>query len=173
MLPAPSLARTDVPLRRVLVVEDDPDLIPLFVRALRAVDPELCLLWTMDSEAARIVLASRVCEAVVADYAIPGRETGWSLAFWCRASTPPIPCGLTSALPLGSIEALGSPFLRKPFSIRELVAFLHRILPQQARRGSIEPGQQCGERLDRPLGAREIAVTGSALERRPELAHSR
>jgi DNA-binding response OmpR family regulator len=174
MLPAPSSIRPAVPVRRMLVVEDDPDLIPLFVRALRAVDPELCLLWTMDSEAARIVLASRACEAVVADYVIQGHETGWSLVPWCRASTPAIPFGLTSALPLGSIEALGSPFLRKPFSIRQLVAFLDRIVPQQeARRRRVERGQQCGERLDRPLGAREIVVTGRALELRSELAHAR
>ena len=173
MLPAPSSTRSDIP-GRVLVVEDDPDLIPLFVRALRAVDPELCLLWTMDSEAAWILLASRACDAVVADYAIRGNETGWSLASWCRASAPAIPFGLTSALPLGSIEALGTPFLPKPFSIRQLVAFLHRIVPQQAtRRRRIEPGQQCGERLDRPLGAREIAVTGRALELGTELAHAR
>ena len=174
MLPAPSFDRPNVPLRRVLVVEDDPDLIPLFVRALRAVDPELCLLWSMDSDAARILLLAGACEAVVADYTIPGRETGWSLASCCREATPAIPFGLTSALPLGSIEALGSPFLLKPFSLRELVAFLHRLVPQPISRGeSLEAGQQHGERLDRLLRAPEVALAGGALEPRPDLAHAR
>ena len=170
----PSASGRGAPLRRVLVVEDDPDLIPLFVRALRVVDPELGLLWSMDSDAARILLFAGACEAVVADYAIPGQATGWSLASWCRELTPAIPFGLTSALPLGSIEALGAPFLPKPFSIRELVAFLHRIVPQPAARGQrLEPGQQRGERLDRLLRAPEVTLSGRALELRPDLAHAR
>ncbi len=114
---------------RLLLVEDDPDIIPIFVRGLRRVAPTASLIWTLDSEAGMALIESGLCDAVVADYAIEGTSTGWALWELCRTRKPALPFGLTSALPLGSVEASGAPFLAKPFAIRDVMTFLSQILP--------------------------------------------
>jgi CheY-like chemotaxis protein len=112
---------------RLLLVEDDPDIIPLFVRALRRVDPVASLIWTLDSEAGIELIQAWLCDAVVADYAIEGASTGWALSLLCREHA--LPFGLTSALPLGSVETAGTPFLAKPLTIPDTMRFLEQFLP--------------------------------------------
>jgi len=114
---------------RLLLVEDDPDIIPLFVRGLRRVNPSASLIWTLDSEAGIALIEAGFCDAVVADYAIEGASTGWALSELCRTRTPVLPFGLTSVLPLRSVEAIGTPFLAKPFAIRDVASFLRLVLP--------------------------------------------
>jgi DNA-binding response OmpR family regulator len=127
-MPPPQLPDSR-PTNRLLLVEDDPDIIPLFARGLRQVNPVASLIWTLDSEAAIALIETGLCDAVVADYAIEGASTGWALLELCRTREPALPFGLTSALPLRSVETNGTPFLAKPFAIRDVVRFLRLILP--------------------------------------------
>lgn len=130
---------------RLLLIEDDPDIIPLFVRVLRKVDPVASLIWTLDSEAGIALIETGLCDAVIADYAIEGAATGWALSQLCRARAPGLPFGLTSALPLRSAEQSGMPFLAKPFAMREVESFLRVLLPgaQTVASDAINPDSSC------------------------------
>jgi DNA-binding response OmpR family regulator len=114
--------------RRVLVVDDDPDLMSLVAREFRAQDPDVCIQWSMDFEAARACLRSCRYDAVLADYLIEGAAGGWSLRSDCDVCQPGVPFALMSALPLSGTEKLGVPFLKKPFSRHELSSFLRSLL---------------------------------------------
>lgn len=113
---------------RVLLVEDDPDIVPLVVRELRELDLECSVQWCMDSEAASRALLTSRYDAVVADYLIEGASTGWSLHDRARHIDPELGYGLLSALPLEGVEHLGVPFLQKPFTPSTLRAFLRTLL---------------------------------------------
>jgi DNA-binding response OmpR family regulator len=115
---------------RVLVVEDDLDLEPVFRRVLHAVDPELRLLWAKSAREAIQLLQGRPVGFVVADYML-GDMPGSQVQRWLERHAPQVPFAMISALPL-SAELLRSdgtrvPFLPKPFSLDALVQFLTRL----------------------------------------------
>lgn len=116
---------------QVLLVEDDPDVAPVVYRAVREVAPRASIVWRAESERARAALLERDFDVVIADYAIDGGGTGWTLLQQARARNASVRCGMLSALPLG-VEKLGVPFLMKPFSWGELVAFLRPLLTGSA-----------------------------------------
>lgn len=133
----PSAAHYSAPgTRRVLVVEDDPDLMSLITRTIRDLDPDICVQWSMDSEAARVCLRGCRYDAVLADYLIEGDSVGWCLREDCSEWQPGVPFALMSALPLSGTATLGVPFLKKPFSRRQLGSFLRALLePGDGRSG--------------------------------------
>jgi DNA-binding NtrC family response regulator len=115
---------------RVLVVEDDLDLEPVFRRVLHAVDPELRLLWARSAREAIQMLQGRPVGFVVADYLL-GDAPGSQVQRWLERHNPKVPFAMISALPL-SAELLRSdgtrvPFLPKPFTVEALIQFLARL----------------------------------------------
>ena len=115
---------------RVLVVEDDLDLEPVFRRVLHAVDPELRLLWARSAREAIQLLQGRPVAFVVADYLL-GDAPGSQVQRWLERHRPKVPFAMISALPLSSelLRADGTrvPFLPKPFSVEALIQFLARL----------------------------------------------
>jgi DNA-binding response OmpR family regulator len=115
---------------RVLVVEDDADLEPIFRRVLHSIDPELRLLWARSAGEAIRLLQGRPVGFVVADYML-GDAPGSQVQRWLERQAPKVPFAMISALPL-STELLRSdgtrvPFLPKPFSVDSLIQFLTRL----------------------------------------------
>jgi DNA-binding NtrC family response regulator len=115
---------------RVLVVEDDLDLEPVFRRVLHAVDPELRLLWARSAREAIQLLQGRPVGFVVADYLL-GDAPGSQVQRWLERHSPGVPFAMISALPLSAelLRADGTriPFLPKPFSVEALIQFLARL----------------------------------------------
>lgn len=132
---------------RVLLVEDDPDMVPLVVHLLREIEPGCAVQWCMDSETARSALFQRPFHAVIADYLIEGQATGWSLREPLHTLHPDAGYGLLSALPLEALDRLGVPFLHKPFTQAALRAFLRTLLPHC-------PPQRASSSGATPRGAR-------------------
>lgn len=130
---------------RVLLVEDDPDIVPLVVRELRELDPGCAVQWCTDSETASRALHADRYDAVVADYMIEGAGTGWSLHESARQIDSDLGYGLLSALPLEALEHLGVPFLQKPFTPSTLRAFLRTLLVTRLPKG---PGASARDRRD-------------------------
>jgi len=122
----PALQEQPRPLR-VLLIEDDPDVAPLIYRGLRKLAPSLSIVWASDAPRAREMLWAKPFDVVIADYAIDGGGTGWTLLEEARAIDARVRCAVLSALPLG-VGKLGTPFLRKPFDERELLTFLRPLL---------------------------------------------
>jgi DNA-binding response OmpR family regulator len=131
----PALARVPRALlrlldERVLIVEDDLDLEPVFRKVLHAIDPELRLLWARSAREGIQLLQGRPVGIVVADYML-GDAPGSQVQRWLERHSPEVPFAMISALPL-SAELLRSdgtriPFLPKPFSLDALVQFLTRL----------------------------------------------
>jgi DNA-binding response OmpR family regulator len=115
---------------RVLVVEDDLDLEPVFRKVLHAVDPELRLLWARSAREGIQLLQGRPVGLVVADYML-GDAPGSQVQRWIERHAPSVPFAMISALPLTD-ELLRSdgtrvPFLPKPFSLEALIQFVIRL----------------------------------------------
>ncbi|MCR9095486.1 MAG: hypothetical protein NXI30_14795 [bacterium] len=112
---------------RMLVIEDDPMVIPLIARALHQLDPDVVLDWARDAEEGRSALASADYYAVLADFMLADSESGYSLLGSCRFLQPAARFAMMSALPISTPQhAFG--FLRKPFGVKECEAFLADLL---------------------------------------------
>jgi CheY-like chemotaxis protein len=112
---------------RVLVVDDDPDIAKMLVRALSPRGFALEAAGSAD-EALQLA-ASRRFDAALVDLVMPGRD-GKSLAVALRELVPGIPIGLLTGYErsplLESAERSGVAIFIKPVVIHEIEEFLKR-----------------------------------------------
>ncbi|MGI9590438.1 MAG: hypothetical protein ACR2P8_03640 [Myxococcota bacterium] len=113
---------------RLLVVEDDPDMWRLVERAAREANPEVLIHWTTSADGARSALERYEFDAVLADFMLENSQSGWWLLGECQRLQPNARIALSSSLPLRSPEAIGCPFLKKPFGIQDCRTFVTRLL---------------------------------------------
>jgi DNA-binding NtrC family response regulator len=115
---------------RVLVVDDDRDLFPIFRRILAQVDGDLVLDWASSVTDALVLLDSRSYAFVVSDYLLRD-GTGFELRSWRDRRLPEQPFGMISVIPLADAQLRtdGRPvrFLPKPFTPVHLRAFLRSL----------------------------------------------
>lgn len=104
----------------MLVVEDEPSL-----RLLCRVNLELEGFDVLEAATlgeARAAVAARLPNVVLLDLRI-GRENGAEFAGELRARIPPVPVALvTGSAGRANVEGLADAYLRKPYSIDDLVA---------------------------------------------------
>ena len=118
---------------RVLVIEDEPDLLEALVQALReagyAVDE------TMDGRSGLFKATGTEYDAIVLDLMLPGLS-GWDLLRELRKSksTPVLILTARDTLPdrVRGLDAGGDDYLTKPFELPELLARLRALI----RRGA-------------------------------------
>lgn len=113
--------------RRLLVVEDDPDLRAVFERVGAVVDPDLVLDWAESVPDAVEHLERESYDAVICDFMLDERGSGLALRHWCDAHRPATRFAMMSAFPLADFA--GGPdrptsFLPKPFTVAQLRRFL-------------------------------------------------
>lgn len=112
---------------RLLVVEDDPQMIPLLTRALRLLDPDIQLDWATSAKEGRGALASGHYDAVLADFVLEDSDSGFSLYEDSRTLQPDARFAMMSALPISPPEQ-SCGLLRKPFDVLECRRFLEGLL---------------------------------------------
>jgi CheY-like chemotaxis protein len=120
--------------RRILVVDDDPDMVTTCAQILTR-HGYACLTASAGSEAIAMMDAERP-DLVVTDLHMPGVD-GLAVARHARARVPPIPVVLITAWPPaqgardGRLAVLR---LAKPFANADLVATVRRALRDRERR---------------------------------------
>ena len=121
-----------MPLKHVLVVDDDPMILDVISRALDS--PELRVSTARRVSIARDVLARQTIDLVVSDARIPG-ETGLDLAE--RAKELGIAFILMSGDPEWAAEHGLAPeqYVAKPFEVRALVALVQDMLARSGHPG--------------------------------------
>ena len=113
--------------RRVLIVEDDAELHPIFERYTARVDPGLSVEVVATSDEAIERLASGVeYHAVVTDYCLPRPRDGRRVQRSAAKLQPATRLGTVSALM--NYKRDDRPFLAKPFSLLEYREFLRELL---------------------------------------------
>jgi DNA-binding response OmpR family regulator len=110
----------------VLVVDDEPS-----IRLLCRINLELEGFEVLEAGSlaeARAAVASRDLSVVLLDFRV-GNETGGDLVQELRERTPPVPVAfVTGSAELGPrIDGMADAFLRKPFTIEDLLATVRRL----------------------------------------------
>ncbi len=114
--------------RRILVVEDDPDLWPLLRRFSQQLDPTLEVDVCGSPPEARIRLAAQVrYDAVVSDFCLPRPGDGYGLRSSIESLQPWARFGMISAL-MGFRPPREIPYLPKPFTPAQYRVFLRELL---------------------------------------------
>lgn len=120
---------------RLLVVEDDVDLRPVFRRVFRALQPRVALDWARGVDEAIALLRRRRHRYVLADYMLED-GTGLAIRRWLEYFAPRVVFAYMSALPLrqelGAGAATQAAFLAKPFSVDELRSFVGELTAARA-----------------------------------------
>lgn len=120
------------PIHRVLIVEDDLDLLTILETVLQSIDPEVELDWATSADNALVQLQD--CEKrppdyrydlIVADIFLSGEATGIDLWNKCHEVCPEVPVVIMSSLPMHKYlailgkQAISPPFLAKPLVLGE------------------------------------------------------
>jgi DNA-binding response OmpR family regulator len=110
----------------VLVVDDEPS-----IRLLCRINLELEGFEVLEAGSlaeARAAVASRDLSVVLLDFRV-GNESGGDLVQELRERTPPVPVAfVTGSAELGPrIDSMADAYLRKPFTIDELLATVRRL----------------------------------------------
>lgn len=107
-------------LKKVLLIEDDPDLAELMAENFRRMD---CVCVQAESRDAALKLLDETVDAIIADYMMPGMSLPIFVLGIERLAGKPIPFVLISAYDEAKYEAgtLGVSFLRKPFPFADLL----------------------------------------------------
>jgi len=110
----------------VLVVDDEPS-----IRLLCRINLELEGFEVLEAGSlaeARAAVASRDLSVVLLDFRV-GNETGGDLVQELRERTPPVPVAfVTGSAELGPrIDGMADAYLRKPFTIEDLLATVRRL----------------------------------------------
>ena len=113
---------------RILIVEDDPDLVSFLHRAAERVDPALRIDSAADAEGARDALERRHYDGVLADYSIEGDGNGWELRGLVADTQGDAWFAVMSAMPRRPTDDV--PYLQKPFSLRRAEHFLRGMIEQ-------------------------------------------
>ena len=112
---------------RLLVIEDDSDLLPILARVVHAIDPELEVDWATHAEAARSAVRTEQYRAILSDYLLADSDTGLVLYRDCTQHQPEARFAMMSALPI-SLPSDSCQLLRKPFTLSECQSFLAQLL---------------------------------------------
>ena len=127
------------PTRRILVVEDDEDLLAAVVRVASSLGSEVEVDGAPTVEEARQLLESGEYDLILADYFFDGPERGAELILESVEARPTTGLAMMSALPLPDFLRVverelpvGVQILPKPFSAVELRAFLTHVLDREA-----------------------------------------
>lgn len=129
---APASAEEEMkaePFRRVLVVEDDPDLWEIMRRTLLAIDPDV-LIDFVDNAADGIDRLSEggPYELVMSDFLLADSKNGYWLRSHCERLQPAAQFAMMSSMPIGAMGENECPFLRKPFTLSDCRTFLEKLL---------------------------------------------
>jgi len=129
--------------RRILLVEDDPELLPIIRHGARSLPGKAEIDWAPGIADGLHRLWAHPYDLVLVDYLLAETTTGLVLARWCARHTSSR-IALMSAFPVAPELAragLGTcPFLPKPFSLRRLRGFLRALLEPGAPAGPPHPG---------------------------------
>jgi DNA-binding response OmpR family regulator len=109
---------------RVLVVDDDPDIVEMMTLALESAGLQAS--GALSGEAALELLAGGDFDFVLLDVRMPGRD-GIAVARELRATRPALRVALMTGFAREQVPesaALGCPVLRKPLDMRSLLALL-------------------------------------------------
>ncbi len=116
---------------RLLVVEDDKDLMTFLRRIAFRVEPDLAVDWAGSVADARKLMHRQPYDLVLADYVLDTHESGLVLRSWLERRYPQVGFAMMSAYPIGDYLAYsgpGCPFLPKPFTVKECRRFLSQTL---------------------------------------------
>ena len=128
--------------KRILIVEDDLDLVDVLERVLRSIDRDVEIDVATSAETALFRLNERARSAdeqrpydlLIADIFLEGRTTGLDVWKICQNVYPEIHLIVTSSLPIDKFlaatgrESAAPPFLAKPFTVMEVKKLFSRIL---------------------------------------------
>lgn len=113
---------------RVLVVEDDLDLMNVIQRMTRAFDPSIEIDWVTRVDDALDRLARRHYRMVLADYHLENSRCGLALLDPCEQLQPRATFAMISSDAFDQLEGARAhrefPFLRKPFTALECFTFI-------------------------------------------------
>lgn len=116
------------PAPRLLVVEDDLDLMNIVTRMAGLLDPRIEVDWVMDVESAIDKLERRTYRMVLADYHLKGSRCGLTLLDHCSESQPDAIFAMMSSMDFDDLWNLSAarefPYLRKPFTAAECFGFI-------------------------------------------------
>jgi CheY-like chemotaxis protein len=120
----------DPDLERVLLVEDEPELLELAANLFRSIGYDV-LTANNGADAARILDRESDIDILFSDVVMP-RMSGVELARWAREHHPDVRIVLTSGYPaLALVEENGDigryPFLHKPYRLSELAKVLRKV----------------------------------------------
>ena len=118
------------PAPRVLVVDDQPDIVAMLQRALSRHGFTIDTTTSPDEALARA--AETPYDAALVDLVMPGRD-GVAVATGLRASIPGLPVAVMTAYPrsplLPEVLRVGVTVFHKPVAIQDLVDFLRSNIP--------------------------------------------
>lgn len=127
--------------RRVLVVEDDLELMTVLDQIIRTIDAAIATEWVTTAEEAVSLLEDKLdisphapYDLVLADIFLEGDSTGLDLWKLCQQHFPEMPVIVTSALPVDKFftalgrDTISPPYLAKPFRPGECRQLLEGIL---------------------------------------------
>ena len=113
--------------RRILIVEDDPDLWSLLGRYSKTLDPTLVLdFCDTPTDATRRLSEGIRYDAVVADFCLPAPGDGYEVRSSAESLQPWARFGMISAL-MG-FKPKKIPYLSKPFTSNQYRSFLSELL---------------------------------------------
>lgn len=125
---ADHLARRE-PVRRALVVDDDPALRRAATRILGRAGYEVLEACDGDAAIRLIDLSDHTLDLIVTDINMPGQASGYDVVAHARLRAPNTATLLTSSLPDAELSAAcGAPFLWKPYTAAALVRAAHEAL---------------------------------------------
>ncbi len=146
---------------RVLVVEDEPDLLGSLLRALR--DEEYAADGAPDGEEGLYKAQNYDYDAIVLDIMLPGID-GWEVLRRLRKTkkTPVLMLTARDAVPdrVRGLDTGADDYLVKPFDVMELLARIRALIRRAARQP--EPKLQIGE-VSIDTAARTVARSGEPI----------
>lgn len=123
---------------RILVVEDDVELMNILNRIAVSLDSSIQVDWATDVTSALERIGRRQYDLVLADYYLAGSKCGLSLLDPCREIQPDADFAMMSSMSLEDLwdlpAARNVPLLRKPFTTQECLGFIGASLPWEAMR---------------------------------------
>ncbi len=115
--------------RRVLIVEDDPDLWEMLKLTLLAIDPEMQIDFVDNAEdGVDRMSGGGIYELVMSDFLLADSKNGYWLRDHCERLQPEARFAMMSSMPIGALGDDDCPFLRKPFTLSDCRAFVETLL---------------------------------------------
>lgn len=113
---------------RILIVEDDVDLMNVIVRIADSLGPNMAIDWATDTHSALKLIQKETYGLVLVDYFLKGSKNGFSLVGACRDHQPDSAFAMMSSMSLEDFwklpDAIHIPLLRKPFTPEECSGFI-------------------------------------------------